>query len=322
MSAGEQWIRKASLLVANDTDALDLSELRFAFHVQNADVESPNNAAIRVYNLSPDTTRKITGSGAVEYTRVILQAGYEGGNFGVIFDGTIKQFRQGKENAVDSYLDILAADGDIPYNFGVCSASLPAGSDTMARVRTTAKQIGVELLQNTNLTGGVLPRGKVLFGMARSLLRCEARSIGATWSIQNGKVQIVPNDSYLPGEAVVLNSGTGLIGMPTQTDQGVRARCLLNPKLRIGGLVQIDQASINRLSQADLRALGFPTSTLPGAQLPYDRNTGLQMLADVTRDGFYRLYVAEFIGDTRGQEWYSELVGLAVDKSSGKVIAQ
>jgi hypothetical protein len=42
----------------------------------------------------------------------------------------------------------------------------------------------------------------------------------------------------------------------------------------------------------------------------------------VTTDGFYRLYQVEYIGDTRGQEWYSELVGLAVDKSSDKVLAQ
>jgi hypothetical protein len=319
----QQWIRKATLIVAADGDGIDLSQLRFKFRVCQSDEESPNTAIIRVYNLAPDTLRKITGRTPVEYTRVVLQAGYENSHYGVIFDGTIKQFRRGKENATDSYLDILAAAGDIEYNLGVCNATVAAGSTPLERARIVAKQMGMELGQTPGLVfGGVLPRGKVLWGMGRTLLRCEAANRGATWSIQDGKIDVVPLDGYLPGEAVVLSALTGMVGIPEQTEQGVRIRCLLNPKLRIGGLVQVDNASINQTSQADLRASGFASRNLDVGQVPFDKYAGVQMLADVTTDGFYRLYVVEYIGDTRGQEWYAELVGLAVDASTGKVLAK
>lgn len=109
-----QYKRKASLLLVDDDEVLDLSNLRFRFQVKAMDVESPNNAAIRVYNLSRDTLVKIRG----EFSRVILQAGYDN-NFGVIFDGTIKQFRIGREGTTDTYLDILAADGVEPAVDGV-----------------------------------------------------------------------------------------------------------------------------------------------------------------------------------------------------------
>ena len=46
--------------------------------------ETPNSASIKVYNLSEATAGRI----CKEFTRVILQAGYQG-NCSVIFDGNI-----------------------------------------------------------------------------------------------------------------------------------------------------------------------------------------------------------------------------------------
>lgn len=322
MTAEQLFGRKGSLIVAAGTDGLDLSQMHFRFKVTNSDNETPNTATIRVYNLSEDTVRKITGRMPVEFTRVVLQAGYENGPFGVVFDGTIKQFRKGKENATDKYLDILAAVGDPEYNFGVCSATVAAGSTPQERVKIVAESMGLAVGQVPGLSfGGVLPRGKVLWGMGRSLIRCEAATRGATWSIQDGKVDVVALDGYLPGEAVVLNSRSGLVGIPEQTEQGIKVRCLLNPKLRIAGLIQIDNASINQTSQADLRASGFATRNLQVGQIPFDKYAGVQMIADVSSDGFYRLYVVEYVGDTRGQDWYADCIGLAVDSSTGRVLA-
>jgi hypothetical protein len=38
--------------------------------------------------------------------------------------------------------------------------------------------------------------------------------------------------------------------------------------------------------------------------------------ATVTNDGFYRVMVAEHVGDTRGNDWYTELTCLAADISA------
>lgn len=322
----EQFGRSASLIVAAGTDGIDLSAMHFRFQIKQSDEESPNTAVIRIYNLSDATVKKITGKTPVEFTRVILQAGYEGAT-GVIFDGTIKQFRPGKENATDKYLDILAAEGDVEYNFGICNTTLAAGSSPIDRIKVAAASMNIPLGQipagdYLAKTGGTLPRGKVLWGMGRAQMRCTAASIGSTWSMQDGKINVTPLTGYLPGEAVKLTSKTGLVGIPEQTEQGIKARCLLNPKLQIGGLVQIDNASINQTTQADLRADGvFQTASLPVGQAPYDKRAGLQFFADISNDGFYRLYVVEYVGDTRGQDWYADIICLAVDKSTETVQA-
>lgn len=312
--ANELYDRKCTLLVVSGDEALDLSEMRIVFETKQEDEESPNNARIRVYNLSRETVARIQG----EYTRVVLQAGYQNASFGVIFDGTIKQFGVGKENPTTTYLDILAADGDLAYNFSTVNKSLAAGSTPEQRIKALIEAMGPQGVTEGELiipsTGGVLPRGKVLFGLARGALRSQVQNVGATWSIQNGKVNILPLTEYLPGEAVVLTSATGLIGRPQQTEGGIYARCLINPRIGIGGLVRIDNKSINKtFQQADF--------SIPGAQLPYNRYAGIQQLADVTADGLYRVYVAEYNGDTRGQPWWMDLVLLAVDPSTMKVKA-
>jgi hypothetical protein len=315
-----QYARKASLVVMSPSSAgnnpsaftpgsaLDLSEFRIKFRTAQQDEESPNNCSIRVYNLSPETMRQVSK----EFTRVVLQAGYED-SFGVIFDGTIKQFRIGRESGTDTYLDILAADGDIWYNFGVVNQTLAAGSTSRQRLDAllkAAEALGVSDGSTGLLpTGGILPRGKVLFGMPKALMRTEAASRKCTWNIANGKVNIIPLDGVLPGEAVVLTAQTGLIHVPEATVDGVKVKCLLNPKIDVGGQIRIDNASVNKT----LAAQGNP------ANVAFNSFAGIQQFADVSHDGFYRVYVVEHEGDTRGHEWYSNVVCLTMDASTKKV---
>jgi hypothetical protein len=304
-----QFLRKAVLVVFKGDKGLDLSEMQFSFSTSQQDVESPNNCTIRVYNLKKETVKRVQG----EFTDVVVQGGYDN-NYGVIFQGTIKQFRVGKENATDSYLDILAADGDIAYNWAVVNKTLAAKSTPADRIKVVIDAMnphGVSAGYMSPITGGVLPRGKVLFGMGRSVLRDEMGTAGYTWDISNGQVNILPTTGYLPTTAVVLNAQTGLIGIPEQTNDGIRVRSLLNPRIAIGGRVQIDNKSINQTIQAN--------ATAP--PVAFNTYAGVQFLADVSADGFYRVYVAEHSGDTRGQKWYTDMICLRINVDTKKVIA-
>ena len=305
------------MILVKGEDALDLSDFRIVFKTGQADTQSPNNCRIRVFNLKAETVAQVKG----EYSEVVLQAGYQNGNFGVIFRGTIRQFVTGKdENGTDTYLDLLAADGDTLYNWGFINRSFPAGSTPKDRAQTMADKAvdsTGQLLAAMGHNGiaGVLPapRGKVVFGLMRVALTAEAGAQGCTWSIQNGKINILPIDGYLPNEAVVLSSTTGLVGRAEQTNEGVHARSLLNPLLQPGGLIKIDNASVNQTSNADAKST---------VMVPYNQWTGAQFLADVTADGLYRVFVVEHEGDSRGGNWYSNIVALAVNPSTGKVSAQ
>lgn len=319
-----QFLRKAGLFISappkngNNPSAYvagqtrDLSAMHFSFKTTQQEVESPDSVDIRVYNLSQKTVDEIRQG---EFGNVVLQAGYANNGVGIIFQGDIKQYRTGRLNATDTYFDILAADGDLAYNFARIGVTLAAGStplDGVNAVMTTLAANGVAAGYQMAFTGGVLPRGKVLFGLSRAALRQQVQSQGAQWNINNGVVNIIPLSGYLPGEAVVLNSATGLIGRPEQTDNGVNATCLLNPRIQVGSLFKIDNTSVNQILQADGSI---------GPSPAYNQFKGIQNLAYVAADGLYQAIVVEHEGDTRGQAWYTHLVGLAIDPSTSKVIA-
>lgn len=298
MDKSAQFGRVCTLIVSNRArSGIDLSELRIKFAVKRSDTMTPNVADIRVYNLEAQTAALIKK----EFTTVTLQAGYEG-NFGVIFQGNIKQVILGRENATDTFIDIIAGDGDRAYNFAIVNATLAAGSsqtDQAARAMTSMKEKGVGEGYMGTLPPSKLPRGKVMYGNARQYLRDIAESSGFQWSIQDEKINFVKQTAYLPGERVVLTSDTGLIGTPQQTNEGVNMKCLLNPKLKIAGRVEINNASIERYKIN----LSVPNSP---ANIP----------APLTADGVYYILVVEHLGDTRGTDWYSNLVTLNVDVTS------
>jgi hypothetical protein len=304
-----QWLRRCELILVEGDKALDLSEFRVKFMCSSQDEESPNNATIRVYNLAQDTLNQIRG----EYSTVVLQAGY-GDNFGVIFTGTIRQYRIGREGNTDTYLDILAADGDIAYNFAVVNQTMKSGSTVGERIAVAVAEMSKHGVKAGSYvfpsTGGILPRGKVLFGMARSIIRSQCQTVGASWSINGGQVVITALNGYQPGEAVVLTRDTGLIGRPEQTAGGIMCKCLLNPKISAGSLVKIDNDSINK-------TLAYKDGGYLGAFNKWS-NAPLN-IASLSTDGLYRVYVADYEGDTRGTAFYSNLTLLSIDPIAEQV---
>ena len=293
---GRCWLRACSLIVGSDAgNGLDLGELRITFKTQKGDVETPNSAEINVYNLSEATASKIQR----EFTQVALSAGYQS-NMGLIFRGNIRQVRTWRENGVDAVLSILAADGDRAYNFATVNTTLAAGSLPADRVRTCQGALsdkGAGAGHTPELGGQPLPRGKVMYGMARQYMRDEARDTDTDWSIQDGKVQLVPRRGYLPGEAVLLTHETGLVGTPEQTQEGITVRALLNPLLRIGGRIKLDNKSVKKMQSPLKMAAG-------------------QAAPRLDDDGMYRILKVEFTGDTRGNDWYADMLCIGIDDTS------
>lgn len=300
-----QFGRYIKLTALSRTQAIDLSRFRVRFQIQASDSQTPNVATIRVYNLSDETINEIvTGSNRA----VILDAGYENGENGTIFFGDVKQYRYGKENNTDRYLDFYAADGDIFYTSAFVNSSIaPVAGRGISR-----EQLENQLLRSAGaerdptsrfatpeMPGGVLRRGRVLYGMARDQFRAYSKTQNARWSLQDGKVLFIGNSTYRDdGVIVELNGLTGLIGYPEATDQGIELTCLLNPKISIGSRIRLDNRLINQIVQKEQ---GFPNYG------------GVNFPAITATDGIYRVLVVDYVGDTRGDEWYCKVVCLAIN---------
>jgi hypothetical protein len=307
-----QYFRNVSLIVApaNGSLALELNEFHFNFWVRRGDNQTPNSLTVRIYNLSRETAQQLSNAPTSEFSRVVLQCGYIGlpGEqpfLGTIFDGNIKYVNTGNETAKDSFIEIVAADGDSAYNFAFVNITLAAGSTHTDQIN--ACLAAMSQVRPDGITGGYiptyttpLPYGKTMFGLARDYLRDISKTVQASWSIQDGQLQLVPLDGYLPNEAIDLNSATGLIGFPQRTLSGLQVRCLINPQIKIGGRIRINNAYVQGLTYS-LTTGGnagiFPSSIA------------------IDADGYYRVLWVEHTGDTRGNQWYSDLICISLDAS-------
>lgn len=301
------YLRQWALTVGNPGGAaLNLStstpgfDLQFQFRIRHKDVQTLSAATVRVLNLSDQTAQRVQK----EFSTVVLQAGYPG-TMGLIFSGTIKQVRRGRINATDTYLDIAAADGDAPYNFGVAITTLAAGyteTDLRNAILTAFNNNPLGVSVPAGYLGDITvnnpaPRGRVLYGMARDYARDFALSQEFTWSILDGKFQLVPLKGYVPGNAIVLTSNTGMIGLPEQTENGISVKSLLNANIRHGRRVWINNKSVQQALQ--------PIAAFAGVQ-PY-------YFPSIANDGLYRVIAVDHYGDSRGNDWYSELICVALD---------
>lgn len=335
----QNWMRHFELqLIDKNGDGIALSNFKVTFNIKWADTRWPRVGNIKIYNLSPDTQNRIMGE---EFAKVRIIAGYDGiapdvsadqvgvartvdpeqsgqrdgQNFGLIFTGDIRFTVTGKDNPTDSWIWIQAVGDHEAFLYASVKTTLAKGY-TVADLHNEALKAFGQFGVTKGITGDmpttVFPRGITLYKPAREVMDNVAAMCKATWQLVDGTVQLVPENKYIY-EAVVLNSNTGLVGMPQQTmGAGVNVRCLINPNIRINGLIQLDQASVFRTGLSDSEIAQSPgriSETEQNGNLTVSGS--LQQPASVATDGVYIVKAIDYTGDTRGQAWYMDLMCFA-----------
>ena len=336
----EQWLRNCSFVVADmDGNGIELTpqggpvlRIRFTCGYQ---AESPAKFFCKIFNLSNQTVQRIidlaskdrpknTGIAFPTSAKITVKVGY-GTDLNTLFTGQIYQMRRGRESNVDSYLDIFAACGDFANTYAPINTTFAAGyslHDEYKAVCTAANPWGIETTKPPEWmsTEQRAPRGKVMFGMLRDALRQLARTHDFNWSMQDQQLQVLQNVNgtdnkftMKPGEAIVLNSQTGLIGVPEQTEQGLTGLCLLNPAIRWGTHIIIDNKQIAQLVFQQVPHTGESTSQQGASDASLMTNPDMKQgnIPELSADGEYIVLHAEHYGDTRENDWYSKFVALA-----------
>lgn len=292
----KQFGRALSLKVGTDAgDGLDLSQLRVTFEVRNATINTPKYALIRVYNLAPEKMAQIIN----EFTQIVLAAGYEDPGPSTIFEGQIIMTRRGR-NDTDTFIEISAQDGDKAHNYGVVNTTLAAGwtwDDIYNELLKALGKYGITAGNKPTFSSEKGLRGKQLSGDVSGYLSMIASNQHCDWFIEDGKLVFLVKDATLTGEVPLLNSGNGLLGVPYQTVDGVIATCLLRPQIRAGMMIKVDNAQLRdgNDSQVSIRQDAFASN-----EYIY--------IPDTSADGSYKAVCVTHIGDTRGDDWVTEIV--------------
>lgn len=265
--------------------------LKIEFEVKKTALRNSNIGIITLWNLSPDMERRII----IEGSEVILEAGYKD-NSSIIFVGSIIQPLRGKTNGTDYYLKLICIDGDSYLNLAFSSATLESGQSKQQLAQQTLRASNLKdveviiqdlnKLPNTVAIDGSSPlndRPKVVFGKTSEIIDRLAKMGNATSYMDGGELKFFTlDDQPNLASAWEINVNTGMIGTPQQSLYQVEVKTLLNPKIRIGDYVH--------LNNADIMAQQYGITETPYL---------------LESDGYYKVIEIQYSGDSRGQDWYS-----------------
>lgn len=251
-----QWLRKARVtfpggFTVNPSSRVEPHELKVEFNVSRGISGSPNTFEIKLFNLN-EGHRNSLGR---ELEIVQLEVGYippeGGGNLGIIAKGRIRDFQHDR-NKEDIITTINCGDGDEAYRKATISKTIPKGTpipEVVDAIYAEMEKRGISKGQwKFPEDVRTLKRPYSMCGGACRELDVLGRGNKFYWSIQNETLEIIPSDGYHEG-VILLSPETGLIGAPTITDNGVKAKGLLNPDARPNRTVQIE-SSVLRMNAA------------------------------------------------------------------------
>jgi hypothetical protein len=234
---------------------------------------------------------------------VILTAGYQSpGHSGVIWDGYVLQPMFERENQTDFKVTlncIIGLNQDSRNTIGttIGSGVYAAGIQQQEIVAAIASKAyhpisttGTSIPSSLTKT---LPRGKVVFGRPSKYLSEIARDNNMrSWLDAKGVFNMVDLNKSIPTTALVYTPTTGVVGTPVQTQFGANVRLLLDPRVTVKNppmAIQINNAIIRQLQKQ--------VGDLPSS------------LSILSQDGVYVVIGTRYLGDTRGQEWYTDVTG-------------
>lgn len=279
-----QWLRLVRVTVSGsggsaifDGGQAPADGFKIDFTVSKGIGSKQNTATVTLWNLTKSNRSKL----GEEFDQITLEVGYKDTGLSTIFKGQIRDVTHDKSSP-DISSAIECGDGDEGVNKGAASKTFPAGTKPKEIVEHLRDQMPkVEKGEIVGLDD--LPayrRPVTVFGWSARELDQLGREHGFYWSIQNGKFNAVKNTKHLGGD-IVVSRESGMIGIPQETDKGVKVKTLLNPRIEPGKTIEVKSDFLDEESGKDKR----------------DSDAG---------GGKFRVQSVTHSGSSRGDEFYTE----------------
>ncbi|EHM02023.1 hypothetical protein HMPREF9946_01541 [Acetobacteraceae bacterium AT-5844] len=221
---------------------------------------------LRVFGMPESLMNQISTLGALPMAgrnnTVIVEAGDDAAGMSVAFTGTIINAWANMNDEPQVSFEIIAHTGGYDavntapvtsYNGSVAAATVIEGI-AKAMVRAFLNQ-GV----NATLVNPYYP------GTLIDQLHACAREAGIFFEDDGKLITIWPRDGYAAkDDALIVSKATGLIGYPAFTANGIIARCLYRPEMRLGSKVSV----VSSLTPASGQFRIFSISHVLEAEIP------------------------------------------------------
>lgn len=251
---------------------LALKGLDCTFSITKTLKPEPNTCELRIFNMTE--SHRLELEGLKTDVPVQVDAGYVD-QVSTLFLGNLRRgysYRDGP----DIVTEVSTGDGEKAHRTARVNVSVPKNATSKDVLKQVASALGVlpgNLDQAAALLAAnqVFTQGTVISGNAAREMTAICRSLGLTWSIQDGKLQIIQLGKALAGSAVSLSAATGLIGQPSVDNDGIMSATML-----------------------------ITPDVFPGRKLVLD---------SLRLKGQYVLQSCKYSGDTNSEEWFINVEG-------------
>lgn len=288
----------------NDT-AVDVSALKCVFKTQQTNETAATLCTLTVYNMNA----RAEGDIICEGFQIKIEAGYQEAQYGEIFTGDIVQIFRNRENGIDYRLEIIALRGVLMFDTNYVRSTLAAGSTARDEIKAIAENADkkIEIGEiSPYLNQHPLPRGKVLFGTPAKYYRDICIHNEANYWLDTDDKFIIKkvSDEIPEDQVLVLTPTTGLVGTPQYGDDGIHIKMLLDARVKLQSMIKIDNELIQR------QALSYDLSGK-------GNNNQLPQTSQFDQDGEYQVFSVAHSGDTWGDTWLTEVVGIGRNGRNG-----
>lgn len=229
----------------NPTGLPILIELPFTieFEIVRNILSSANHIHLRIYNLAAQTRNLIRYNfyNTGERRPIFLYAGYGQTALPLVFSGNITQAFSVREGS-NFVTTIEALDGGFAFANAFTNTSFLSGTPQLSVIQNIAGQLsnyGV----GTGYVGsfpGTIGRGNVYSGPTGQILY-ELTNGG--FFIDNGKINCLGNNEYVPGGLSLVNANSGLLGTPVLEQTILTFDMLFEPAVIAGQQIMLQSST-------------------------------------------------------------------------------
>lgn len=237
---------------------------------------------LAIYNLSETTQSKLYQKDST----IGLRAGYDE-SIDYLFRGAIKNVF--KERDGPNTVTRIIARGGTSFDKKTINQTFDKNTNIVDIIKACCSSIGYPPIIEDSQFSDIQPyiRGKVLSGDPRRYLDELAQTHNFSYVIDNDRINVVRNNAFRKGSPFIVSEATGMEGIPEITEVGCDVSVRLNPKIKIGGRIDM---------QSEFRTFNF--SNLYYQDIPPKAGVGV-----------YRIFKLEHQGDSWGDSWTTKITG-------------
>lgn len=276
-------------VIIEGVQEITIENARIQFEIIKSKHAKENTAKVEVYNLGAHTRKLITEQEAL----VRIFAGYAN-NKGLIEigQGDISKVKHNRDKT-EVVTEIYMAEGirkirDNPLSISFSSKSKLKLSDVLDNLRTKSNNQFVFRLIDVD-ESKTIDNGYSDLGSLDEILNNLGMQFGFGWSIQNGVITIKGNKKSLSSEIMLLTPASGLILHPESVKQVSR---------------RLEKSSITKQE----KKVNSCTALLQ----PHLQVNDVIAIESQDLKGKYEIQKITHNGDTRGNDWYSDMEVIAI----------